>query len=205
VALALLLLYVTFAPLLGRAAPRPVRAEEEVPAPPRLPAPAAPPAVAAMPRYRRVAVALELGPADQAVLDHVSRLVTGTDTEVVLLHVAESAASRYLGEESSDQESREDRQALESLAEQFRARGVRASLMLGFGEVQVELARLVEESGADVLVTGAHGHRLLQDLLYGATVSGLRHRVRIPVLTVPSAAPPGEAAKTNPPGPAAPS
>jgi len=34
-------------------------------------------------------------------------------------------------------------------------------------------------------VTGAHGHRLLGDLVHGATASGVRHRVHCPVLTVP--------------------
>ena len=48
-----------------------------------------------------------------------------------------------------------------------------------------ELARLIEESGADLVITGAHGHRLLRDLMHGATTSGLRHLVRVPILTVP--------------------
>jgi len=55
---------------------------------------------------------------------------------------------------------------------------------LGFGSVKPELARLVTESGADLLITGAHGHRLLGDLIHGSTTSGLRHLVRVPVLTV---------------------
>jgi manganese transport protein len=38
--------------------------------------------------------------------------------------------------------------------------------------------------GADLVVTGAHGHRLLGDLIFGSTISGLRHRLRVPVLTV---------------------
>jgi manganese transport protein len=106
-------------------------------------------------------------------------------SELVLIHVAESAASRYLGPESSDLESREDLAALEALAAQFRARGIRTSVLLGHGEATEELARLVNESGADLLVTGSHGHRLLGDLVLGATASGVRHRVHCPVLTVP--------------------
>ncbi|HUK62085.1 MAG TPA: universal stress protein [Dongiaceae bacterium] len=35
-----------------------------------------------------------------------------------------------------------------------------------------------------LLVTGSHGHRLLGDLVHGATVSAVRHLVRCPVLTV---------------------
>ena len=100
------------------------------------------------------------------------------DAELVLLHVAESAASRYLGPETSDQEARQDQATLEALAAEFQARGVSASVRLGFGDVKAELARMVEESGADLLVVGSHGHRMLQDLFHGATTSDLRHRVR---------------------------
>jgi manganese transport protein len=107
------------------------------------------------------------------------------DAELVLLHVAESAASRYLGPETSDQEARQDQATLEALAAEFQARGVSASVRLGFGDVKAELARMVEESGADLLVVGSHGHRMLQDLFHGATTSDLRHRVRRPVLIVP--------------------
>ena len=50
--------------------------------------------------------------------------------------------------------------------------------------MKAELARLVNEMDADLLITGSHGHRLLQDLIYGSTTSGLRHLVHCPVLTL---------------------
>jgi manganese transport protein len=134
--------------------------------------------------YKKVALALELGAADQAVIDHVRTMALPADAEVLLLHVAESAASRYLGPESSDKESREDEAALELLAAGLRARGLKTSMLLGHGEVKSELARMVNQAGVDLLITGAHGHRWLGDLFFGATVSTLRHMVRCPVLSV---------------------
>ncbi|HTK30453.1 MAG TPA: Nramp family divalent metal transporter [Candidatus Saccharimonadaceae bacterium] len=188
-ALALMLLYLLATPLLERVAPAWVRSGgERLPTTPAL-RPASPPSRRALPAMgplHRVAVALELGPADPAVLDHVRTLTLEPDGEIVLLHVVESAAGRYLGPETGDAEAREDRATLESLAEALRARGMRTSVRLGFGSVKPELARLVEEAGVDLLVTGGHGHRLLGDLLHGSTNSGLRHLVRCPVLTVPS-------------------
>ncbi|MBI1849197.1 MAG: Nramp family divalent metal transporter [Planctomycetes bacterium] len=179
-----LLVYVTLAPLVRRVAPGLVR----LPAEAAFPATVAEPSVFAgrEPRYRRIAVALEMGPADRAVLEHVWPIAQSTGAELILLHVAESAAGRYLGAQSSDEESRADRAALEVLAEEFRARGVRTTALLGHGDPKSELRRLVDESRADLLVTGSHGHRLLGDLLLGETASGVRHHVRIPVLTVPS-------------------
>jgi len=81
---------------------------------------------------------------------------------------------------------REDQATLEAIAETFRARGIAVTTYLGFGDVKSELARLIAENGADLLVAGSHGHRMLGDLIHGATTSALRHRVQCPVLIVPS-------------------
>ena len=133
---------------------------------------------------RRVALALELGPADAAMLDHFRGMALPADATVALMHVAESAASRYLGSESLDKESREDQAALEQLAAELRRTGLQVQVMLGNGDVKSELARLIKEWKADLVVTGSHGHRWLGDLFLGATTSGLRHRVQCPVLTI---------------------
>jgi manganese transport protein len=196
-ALALMLLYLILAPLIERVAPALVQPRlEHVPTGPSS---QTHPKRAGVPRsmvglpagpLRRVAVALELGPADPAVLEHVRTLVLDADGEVLLLHVVESAAGQYLGAEAADAEAREDRATLESLADEIRSRGQPARVRLGFGSVKPELARMVNEEEADLLVTGSHGHRLIGDLIHGSTISGLRHLVRCPVLTVPKAASP---------------
>jgi len=152
------------------------------------PAPAGPSPAQLLPaadaRWKKVAVALDLGPADAPVLEHVRGLPLPPGGEVILLHVAESAASRYLGAESSDLEQREDQAVLERHAEALRAAGIPARVELGFGDAKSELARMTNELGVDLLITGSHGHGFIGDLVYGATVSALRHRVRCTVLTV---------------------
>ena len=142
-------------------------------------------AAAIQPLPRRVAVALDMGPADAPVIEHLLAMPRAANTEIVLVHVAESAASRYLGLESSDAEVRVDAAMLESLAARFRAQGIPASVELGYGDVIKELARIVNEMNADLLVTGSHGHRLIGDIVLGATTSGVRHRVKCAMLTVP--------------------
>jgi manganese transport protein len=113
----------------------------------------------------------------------------------MLFHVVESAAGRYLGPESADLETRADQVTLESLASELRARGVRARVALGHGDATSELARLVAEHDIELLVAGSHGHRALGDLFFGATTSSLRHRVRVPVLIIPT---PERGAETHP-------
>lgn len=190
-ALGALVLYITLTPLLRRFAPALVRGRGEVPAP----AAATPPpatgseaqvrAVPAGEPWRTVALALELGPADAAVLEHVRAAELTTRTRLLLLHVVESAAGRYLGPESSDQEAREDRAALDSIADGLRGTGVQVEVQLGYGNPTRELARMANDAGADLLITGSHGHRIIGDILHGETVSGLHHLVRCQVLTVP--------------------
>lgn len=186
------LLYISGAPLLKRLAPAVVRAWPARGLPfSRGTSPEVPPAAARVPAptgtFQRIAVALEMGPADRAVLEHIQSLAHPAETELILLHVVESAASRFLGPESFDQESRQELAALEGLAVEFETRGFRAVVMLGHGDPKAELARLVSLVNADLLLTGSHGHGRLGDLVHGETVSGLRHRVRCPVLTIPGA------------------
>jgi manganese transport protein len=135
--------------------------------------------------YQRIAVALELGRSDPSVLEFLRSLSFAPGAELVLVHVVESAASRYLGAQSLDEESREDQSALEAIAGEFRLKGVATQAVLGHGDAKREIARLVRELKADLLVTGSHGHTGLRDVVYGATVSAVRHLVDVPVLTVP--------------------
>jgi manganese transport protein len=135
--------------------------------------------------YRRIVVAVEIAEADQNILNFLRRAQLAPEAELVFVHVAESAASRWLGEQSLDSESREDTAALESLAREFSERGTRSFVRLGHGDPAREIARISREERADLLVTGSHGHTGLSDVVFGATISSVRHLVACPILTVP--------------------
>ncbi len=135
--------------------------------------------------YRRIVVAVEIADADQNILSFLRRAQLAPEAELVFVHVAESAASRWLGEQSLDSESREDTAALESLAKEFSERGTRSFVRLGHGDPAREIARISREERADLLVTGSHGHTGLSDVMFGATISSVRHLVACPILTVP--------------------
>jgi len=55
---------------------------------------------------------------------------------------------------------------------------------LGYGRVPKQLVQLTKETGVDLLVMGGHGHRGLDDILYGTSISAVRHALSIPVLVV---------------------
>ncbi|MGB9618340.1 MAG: universal stress protein, partial [Desulfomonilaceae bacterium] len=83
-----------------------------------------------------------------------------------------------------DAEAREDEQYLNKLAVALSHRGVEVETFLGFGAVPRELVRLAQEQKADILVMAAHGHRGIRDMLFGSTISPVRHELDIPVIIV---------------------
>jgi manganese transport protein len=58
--------------------------------------------------------------------------------------------------------------------------------MLLHGRPPEEIVKAVIEAGIDMLVMGSHGHRGLDDLVFGQTVSAVRHALTIPVMIVRS-------------------
>ena len=132
--------------------------------------------------YRRILVAVENSAADRTILDHVRQLATLTNAEILLVHVADGWAARHFNDlqlRESD-EIKADRAYLESLVRSLP--GLRVSTELAMGDPADELIRLVEERHADLLAMSTHGHRFLNDLIRGTTVSKVRHMVKVPVL-----------------------
>lgn len=137
---------------------------------------------------QRIAAAVDFSPADTAVLSHAVALAraSGRGAQVLLFHVVESGGVRILGGEMDDREVRSDTERLELYRTELAEQGVEAVYELGFGEPAVQLARLAETHGAELMVVGSHGHAGMADLVHGTTVDHLRHLLKIPVLVVPA-------------------
>jgi nucleotide-binding universal stress UspA family protein len=132
--------------------------------------------------YRRILVAVEHSPADRTILDHVRQLATLTGAEILLVHVADGWAARHFDQLKlrESEEIKTDREYLDRLAAELAP--LRVSTELAMGDPATELIRLAETREADLLAMSTHGHRFLNDLLRGTTVSKVRHMVKIPVL-----------------------
>ena len=132
--------------------------------------------------YRRILVAVENSAADRTILDHVRQLAMLTNAEILLVHVADGWAARHFNDLQlrESEEIKADRAYLEGLASSLP--GLRVSTELAMGDPANELIRLVEERQVDLLAMSTHGHRGLNDLLRGTTVSKVRHLVKVPVL-----------------------
>ncbi len=137
-----------------------------------------------VPRYRRIGVALDYGAKDGTVLSHALTLGRHHDATLYLFHVVEGVGGQIHGTEADDAEARGDAMHLNRIANQVRAEGIEVVTALGYGRVPSALVTLAGEHRIDVLVMGGHGHRGLQDILFGASISEVRHRLEIPVLVV---------------------
>lgn len=136
-----------------------------------------------LPAYNRIAVALDFSVRDRQLIAHAIKQSTSV-TKIVLIHIVESAPAKVLGKETDDLETRKDQEKLDEYVNFLNGKGFSAESFLGFRNRQKEITRLVKESGADLLIIGAHGHSGMKDWLYGETIDAVRHQLKIPVLIV---------------------
>ncbi len=133
--------------------------------------------------YKHVIVALDFSSVDKKTLQHAIQL-GGKNGHYMLFHVVETAGAWVMGADIQDFESEADRENLEQYAAELRAMGYNSEAVIGYGFARQAIPKLVNEKNADLLVMGAHGHKTIKDLIFGATVDAVRHRVNIPVLVV---------------------
>jgi len=134
--------------------------------------------------YRRILVAVENSPADRTIINHIRELATLTKAEILLVHVADGWAARNFDQLQlrESEEMRIDRAYLDRLASELAADSLKVEAELAMGDPATQLIRLAEERQVDLIAMSTHGHRFLNDLLRGTTVSKVRHFVKIPVL-----------------------
>ena len=136
--------------------------------------------------YRRILVAIENSPADQAIVEHVRQLAAQTGAELHLVHVADGWVARNYDELAlrESEEMKDDRAYLAKVQHALEAAGFATRTHLAMGEPAKELVRVAEVEHVDLIAMSTHGHRLLQDIIRGSTADRVRHNVSIPVLMI---------------------
>ncbi len=181
-AVALLLLYITIHPWLGsRIAQFGLRRSAGIHQQVVL----STPALATPIPYQRVAVALDFSGNEEKLLAESLRFIDKSQTQVTLMHVVESPVARSFGNEGEDLETFADQERLEKLADMMKNTGISTDWRLGAGEPASELATMVNNLKADVVIMGSHGHSGVSDLLHGTVISNLRHHVKASVMIIP--------------------
>ena len=134
--------------------------------------------------FTTIGVALDLSGMDSKVLSQARTLALQNGARLVLMHVVEGVGGQLFGKNADDDEARDDREHLENHAEQIRSTGLEVQAVLGFGRIPKEIVRIANEQKVDLLVMGGHGHRGIKDIIFGTSISKVRHELKIPVLVV---------------------
>ncbi len=131
----------------------------------------------------KIAVALDFTAADEKLIAHA--ISQGQkEASYVLIHVVESASAKFLGAKVDDQESRKDEDRLRNYTEQLLEKGYKAEFAMGYKDRVEDIIKVVQETSSGLLVMGAHRHKGIRDYIFGQTIEGVRHRLKIPVLIV---------------------
>jgi manganese transport protein len=137
-------------------------------------------------RIRTIGVALQHASGDGLILSAAVAEAKGHGARITLLHVLDSPGTLMLGQESWSLHGAEDQHYLEQLSREVEEKGLPVDYQLLHGHPAEGIVKAVNETGIDMLVMGSHGHSGLDDLVFGQTVSAVRHAVSIPVLVVRS-------------------
>ena len=134
--------------------------------------------------YHHILIPLENTPADEMILTHIKPLARMTGAKLLLVHVADGWVARNFNQLqlAESEEMKQDRAYLEGRRAELDAEGFTCAAVLALGEPSDEIIKLAREKDIDLIAMTTHGHRLISDILYGATADKVRHAVDVPVL-----------------------
>src|SRR5215475_5122553 len=134
--------------------------------------------------YKHILIPLENSPADETILTHIRPLARVAGATLLLVHVADGWVARNFNQLhlAESQEMMDDRAYLEKRVRELTAEGFSCDAVLALGEPSDEIIKLARERDIDLIAMTTHGHRFISDILYGATVDKVRHKVDVPVL-----------------------
>ena len=134
-------------------------------------------------KIKNIGVALEHSDGDGEIVSAAVSLANLYKAKLTLLHVVETPGAIVL-QETGDLHTREDYAYVEELAREIEREDLPVETWLHAGKPADQITRAIQELGLDMLVLGSHGHKGVQDLVFGQTVNSLRHAISIPVLIV---------------------
>jgi len=134
--------------------------------------------------YKHILIPLENSSADETILTHIKPLARMTGAKLILVHVADGWVARNFNQLqlAESEEMKQDRAYLEGRRAELAAEGFTCAAVLALGEPSDEIIKLAREKEVDLIAMTTHGHRLVSDILYGATADKVRHAVDVPVL-----------------------
>jgi len=136
--------------------------------------------------FKKILVALDHSKADRVLLPKVLELARLTNAQLLLLHVSTGWAAQWQKDLnlSDSPEMKEDREYLQSVEAEVRRQGMTASAHHATGNPAQEILKIARAESCDLIAMTTHGHRFLSDLIYGTTITKVRHEAEIPIFLV---------------------
>jgi len=134
--------------------------------------------------YHHILIPLENTPADETILAHIKQLARMTGAKLLLIHVSDGWVARNFNQLklAESEEMKQDRAYLEKRTKELTDEGFSCDAVLALGQPSDEIIKLAREKETDLIAMTTHGHRLIGDILHGATADKVRHEVDVPVL-----------------------
>ncbi|MBU1371268.1 MAG: Nramp family divalent metal transporter [Bacteroidetes bacterium] len=133
--------------------------------------------------YHHIGITTDFSKNDEKIIRN-ALMQGGKDAIYTFIHVVETAAARYHGNNTLDKETKLDEENLIKYQFDLQNLGYKIAYRIGYGDPAIAISKIVKEENLDFLVMGAHGHKGFKDLLLGTTVDAVRHKIKIPVLIV---------------------
>lgn len=133
--------------------------------------------------YKKVAITIDFSELDIQAISH-ALAQGGKEADYLLIHIVESAGAMMMGSEIKDYETKSDMKNLDEYANKLQAKGFKVTSKVGYGNPKKRIPEIVNDFKSDLLVMGAHGHRVIKDIVFGTILDAVRHKVKIPVLIV---------------------
>lgn len=136
--------------------------------------------------FKKILVALDHSKSDAALLPQVKELARLTGAELLLLHVSTGWAAQWqrLLNLSDSPEIQADREYLRQLEAELGAEGFKVTSRHTSGKPSHEILQSARDEGCDLIAMTSHGHRFLEDVIYGATITRVRHESEVPIFIV---------------------
>lgn len=136
--------------------------------------------------FKKILVALDHSRADATLLPRMKELARLTNADLLLFHVSHGWVARWQENLnlSDSPEIKADREYLENLGRELTDEGFRVSVLHSTGDPADEILKTARAEKCDLIAMTTHGHRLLSDLIYGTTITKVRHEADIPIFLV---------------------
>jgi manganese transport protein len=122
---------------------------------------------------------------DQQILSGALSIIKPLKVAVYLIHCVQTVTGHFIGELAEDDETLKMKDYLNEFAEKLDREGIPVQIIVTGGEPQNEIIKIARREDLELIIAGSHGHKFISDLIYGSTIDGVRHALKLPVLAIP--------------------